>query len=135
LYNFAPLDWSHEHRLFIQFTSCSAHPNEKRTREDLDDMKKQTDMENNLCEFYWTDWSKCINICKCSYWSWCKVKTLYNPWWCRDQGRCTVNWFELHKCFWNSMFSYFILQENAVVSHAIVGWKSSIGLWARVQAS
>ncbi|XP_014496982.1 mannose-1-phosphate guanyltransferase alpha-B [Vigna radiata var. radiata] len=27
------------------------------------------------------------------------------------------------------------IKENAVVSHAIVGWKSSIGLWARVQAS
>ncbi|KAL2340854.1 hypothetical protein Fmac_008794 [Flemingia macrophylla] len=27
------------------------------------------------------------------------------------------------------------IKENAVVSHAIVGWKSSIGRWARVQAS
>ncbi|XP_028781715.1 mannose-1-phosphate guanyltransferase alpha-B [Neltuma alba] len=27
------------------------------------------------------------------------------------------------------------IKENAVVSHAIVGWKSSIGKWARVQAS
>ena len=30
---------------------------------------------------------------------------------------------------------YFLnLQENAVVMHAIVGWKSSIGKWSRVQA-
>lgn len=29
---------------------------------------------------------------------------------------------------------YFLnLQENAVVMHAIVGWKSSIGKWSRVQ--
>jgi hypothetical protein len=28
-----------------------------------------------------------------------------------------------------------ITQENAVVIHAIVGWKSSIGRWSRVQAS
>lgn len=26
-------------------------------------------------------------------------------------------------------------QENAVVIHSIVGWKSSIGKWSRVQAS
>lgn len=28
-----------------------------------------------------------------------------------------------------------VSQENAVVTYAIVGWKSSIGKWARVQAS
>ena len=26
-------------------------------------------------------------------------------------------------------------QENAVIIHAIVGWKSSVGRWSRVQAS
>jgi hypothetical protein len=29
----------------------------------------------------------------------------------------------------------FVYQENAVVIHSIVGWKSSIGKWSRVQAS
>nr|GMD31495.1 mannose-1-phosphate guanyltransferase alpha [Ipomoea batatas]GMD33088.1 mannose-1-phosphate guanyltransferase alpha [Ipomoea batatas]GMD34627.1 mannose-1-phosphate guanyltransferase alpha [Ipomoea batatas] len=27
-----------------------------------------------------------------------------------------------------------VLKENAVVIHAIIGWKSSIGRWSRVQA-
>ena len=27
-----------------------------------------------------------------------------------------------------------LCQENAVVIHAIVGWKSSIGKWSRIQA-
>ena len=26
-------------------------------------------------------------------------------------------------------------QENAIVIHAIIGWKSSLGKWSRVQAS
>lgn len=30
---------------------------------------------------------------------------------------------------------YVLFQENAVVLHAIIGWKSSIGKWSRVQAS
>ena len=44
---------------------------------------------------------------------------------------------KLHKYFWSSnfLFFYFILQENALVGHAIVGWKSSIGRWACVEAS
>jgi len=32
-------------------------------------------------------------------------------------------------------YACFIYQENAVVIHSIVGWKSSIGRWSRVQAS
>ena len=46
-----------------------------------------------------------------------------------------IIWFGIHNPFWNCNFICFILQENAVVIHAIVGWKSSIGRWARVQAS
>lgn len=32
-------------------------------------------------------------------------------------------------------FMCFLIQENAVVTHSIIGWKSSIGKWSRVQAS
>lgn len=34
-----------------------------------------------------------------------------------------------------ALTSIFVSQENAVVIHAIVGWKSSIGRWSRVQVS
>lgn len=38
--------------------------------------------------------------------------------------------------FLSSLLIRFLsLQENAVVIHSIVGWKSSIGKWSRVQAS
>lgn len=43
----------------------------------------------------------------------------------------THDWFALSRL----MTQLFCFQENAVVFHAIVGWKSSIGKWSRVQAS
>lgn len=43
----------------------------------------------------------------------------------------THDWFALSRL----MTHLFCFQENAVVFHAIVGWKSSIGKWSRVQAS
>lgn len=43
-------------------------------------------------------------------------------------------WVSIH--FLSSLLIRFLsLQENAVVIHSIVGWKSSIGKWSRVQAS
>lgn len=35
------------------------------------------------------------------------------------------------------MFFFFdvVMQDNAVVINSIIGWKSSIGRWSRVQAS
>ena len=31
------------------------------------------------------------------------------------------------------LLQFIFLQENAIVLHSIIGWKSSIGKWARVQ--
>lgn len=33
------------------------------------------------------------------------------------------------------MIHVFLMQDNAVVINSIIGWKSSIGRWSRVQAS
>lgn len=41
----------------------------------------------------------------------------------------------MHKFTLSLTYILMVTQENAVVIHAIVGWKSSIGRWSRVQAS
>jgi hypothetical protein len=41
----------------------------------------------------------------------------------------------MHKFTLSLTYILVFTQENAVVIHAIVGWKSSIGRWSRVQAS
>lgn len=41
----------------------------------------------------------------------------------------------MHKFTLSLIYILMVTQENAVVIHAIVGWKSSIGRWSRVQAS
>jgi NDP-sugar pyrophosphorylase family protein len=35
----------------------------------------------------------------------------------------------------SDFLQWYLLQENAVVIHSIVGWKSLIGRWARVQGA
>lgn len=53
------------------------------------------------------------------------------------KSRCHFTTSHLMRYF-NDVFEFnteFFFQENGVVIHAIVGWKSSVGRWSRVQVN
>lgn len=67
--------------------SAKVHPTAKVGRFKFYKFRNSPLLLNNFIICSWTDWSKCLDICKCSYWSWCETEQLYHPWWCWSQGQ------------------------------------------------